>query len=86
LAVIAVITVEGRDEGMFPYSLETSRSELEKEIAMELLECSLLTTISFAWVKGMIAKAMMAGMDVEAGCGCEGGGEGVGRCYVDGWG
>jgi hypothetical protein len=29
---------------------------------VEFLECSLLTTISFAWVKGMIAKAMMAGM------------------------
>jgi hypothetical protein len=45
---------------MFPDRLETGRSELEQEIAMELLECSLLATISFAWqVELMIAEAML---------------------------
>jgi hypothetical protein len=58
--VIAIVAVEGSNEGMFPDRLETGRSELEQEIAMELLECSLLATISFAWqVELMIAEAML---------------------------
>ena len=46
--MIAIIAVEGRDEGMFPYGLETCRPELEEEVAMQLFKCSLLAAISFA--------------------------------------
>jgi hypothetical protein len=46
--VIAIVAIKGCDEGMFPDSLETSRSELEQEVAMEFFKCALLAIFSFA--------------------------------------
>jgi len=60
--VIAIIAVERRDKWMFPNSLETSWSELEKEVAVDFLECPLLTAISFAWqAEVMIAERLVKG-------------------------
>jgi hypothetical protein len=59
LAVIAVVAVEGCDEGMFPYGLESGWTELEQEVAVEFLECTSLAIISLVWVRVMITGMMM---------------------------